>query len=44
MKISMALDRRTYTGAPVDIVRKLRAAAIHLKTRDLDAYMRAVGN
>jgi DNA-binding transcriptional regulator YiaG len=42
MKISMALDRRTYTGAPVDIVRKLRAAAIHLKTRDLDAYMRAV--
>jgi hypothetical protein len=42
MKISMALDRRTYAGAPVDIVRKLRADAIHMKTRDVDAYMRVV--
>jgi DNA-binding transcriptional regulator YiaG len=42
MKIIMALDRRTYAGAPIDIVRKLRAAAIHMKTRDIDAYMRVV--
>jgi len=42
MKLMMALDGRTYAGAPVDIVRKLRADAIHMKTRDIDAYMRAV--
>lgn len=42
MKICMALDRRTYAGAPVDIVRKLRGDAVHMKTRDVDAYLRAV--
>jgi DNA-binding transcriptional regulator YiaG len=42
MKITMALDQRTYSGSPVDIVRKLRADAIHMKTRDADAYMRVV--
>lgn len=42
MKISMALDRRTYAGTPIDIVRKLRADAVHMKTRDIDAYVRAV--
>jgi transcriptional regulator with XRE-family HTH domain len=42
MKISMLLDRRTYAGSPVDIVRKLRADAIHMKTRDIDAYVRTV--
>ncbi len=42
MKIVMTLDRRTYSGSPVDIVRKLRGDAIHMKTRDVDAYMRVV--
>lgn len=42
MKIVMTLDRRTYSGAPVDIVRKLRGDAIHMKARDVDAYMRTV--
>lgn len=42
MKIIMALDRRAYAGSPSDIVRKLRADAVHMKTRDTDAYMRAV--
>jgi transcriptional regulator with XRE-family HTH domain len=42
VKIIMTLDRRTYAGAPIDIVRKLRADAVHMKTRDTDAYMRAV--
>jgi transcriptional regulator with XRE-family HTH domain len=42
MKIVMALDHRTYSGTPIEIVRKLRAEAIHMKTRDTDAYMRAV--
>jgi transcriptional regulator with XRE-family HTH domain len=42
MKIVMALDQRIYAGTPMDIVRKLRADAIHMKTRDTDAYMRTV--
>jgi len=42
VKIIMALDRRSYAGSPVDIVRKLRSEAVHMKTRDTDAYMRAV--
>jgi transcriptional regulator with XRE-family HTH domain len=42
MKVMMALDRRTYVGPPTSIVKKLREAAIHMKTRDSDAYMRAV--
>jgi hypothetical protein len=42
MKISMTIDHRTYAGEAIDIVRKLRADAIHMKTRDVDAYMRAV--
>ena len=42
MKLIMALDRRSFSGTPVAIVRKLRANAIHMPTRDADAYMRAV--
>ena len=42
MKLIMALDRHSFAGAPVAIVRKLRADAIHMPTRDADAYMRTV--
>ena len=43
MKIQMTDDGTRFVGAPVDIVRKLRARD-HGKTRDVDAFMRRVAD
>lgn len=42
MKIRMKHDGKVYSGTPIVIVEKLRAAAILAPTPDVDTYMREV--